>query len=310
MFSGPTCHSMHWMPHLHCNIAILLASDITRDEIITFFPRINICIKCIRYMLDVAIPSYRYVHFDFHHVCRGGNFDNLQALYNQIEEAIQKQGYFLMNSKGEILLEQSGVVRSNCIDCLDRTNVTQSFLARKSLDSQLQKMGALSSSESISISDSINDIFKKLWIEHGDELSLEYAGSYALKGDLVRYGRQTLPGLIKDGMSALSRYYLNNFHDGVRQDALDLISGYYTVSQGSSSPFHTGGFESASYLPVASAIIVGGITATTFTLSQVGRNAQHFISPIICAGLTVGVAALVKANGKQFCSRPRLCGLI
>jgi hypothetical protein len=66
-----------------------------------------------------------------------------------------------MNSKGQILLEQSGVVRSNCIDCLDRTNVTQSFLARKSLDLQLQRMGALSSSESISISDSINDIFKK-----------------------------------------------------------------------------------------------------------------------------------------------------
>ncbi|XP_034575091.1 phosphoinositide phosphatase SAC8 isoform X2 [Setaria viridis] len=163
------------------------------------------------------IHGVRYVHFDFHHVCHGGNFDNLQALYNQIEEAIQKQGYFLMDSKGEILLEQSGVVRSNCIDCLDRTNVTQSFLARKSLDSQLQRMGALSSSESISISDNNNDIFKKLWVEHGDELSLEYAGSYALKGDLVRYGRQTLPGLIKDGMSALSRYYLNNFHDGVRQ---------------------------------------------------------------------------------------------
>ncbi|XP_062210903.1 phosphoinositide phosphatase SAC8 isoform X2 [Phragmites australis] len=256
------------------------------------------------------IPDVRYVHFDFHHVCRGGNFDNLQALYNQIEEAIQGQGYFLMSSKGEILLEQSGVVRSNCIDCLDRTNVTQSFLARKSLDSQLQRMGALSSSESISISDNINDIFKKLWVEHGDEVSLEYAGSYALKGDLVRYGRQTLPGLIKDGMSALSRYYLNNFHDGVRQDALDLISGYYTVGRGSPSPFQISGFESASYLPVASAIIVGGITATTFTLSQVGRNAQHFVASIICAGLTVGVIALVKANGKQLCSRPRLCGLI
>jgi len=128
-----------------------------------------------------------------------------------------------MNSKGEILLEQSGVVRSNCIDCLDRTNVTQSFLARKSLDTQLQRMEALSSSESISMSDDINDIFKKLWVEHGDELSLEYAGSYALKGDLVRYGRQTLPGLLKDGVSALSRYYLNNFHDGVRQ-----VSGSFT----------------------------------------------------------------------------------
>ncbi|XP_071675369.1 phosphoinositide phosphatase SAC8 isoform X3 [Lolium perenne] len=106
-------------------------------------------------------PDIRYVHFDFHHICGGGNFDNLQALYDATEEAIQKQGYFLMNSKGDILLDQNGIVRSNCIDCLDRTNVTQSFLARKSLDSQLQRMGALSSAESISQSDSINDIFKK-----------------------------------------------------------------------------------------------------------------------------------------------------
>nr|ABF95396.1 Transmembrane protein G5p, putative, expressed [Oryza sativa Japonica Group] len=245
------------------------------------------------------IPNIRYVHFDFHHICRGGNFDNLQVLYNQIEEAIQKQGYFLINSKGEIFLEQSGIVRSNCIDCLDRTNVTQ--IANALMHMALVKLNFYDMEPSHTFT---------VWVEHGDELSLEYAGSYALKGDLVRYGRQTLPGLIKDGMSALSRYYLNNFHDGVRQDALDLISGYYTVSKGISSPFQNGGFESATYLPVASAIIVGGITATTFTLSQVGRNAQHFITSIICAGLTAGVVALVKANGKQFCSKPRLCGLI
>jgi hypothetical protein len=87
---------------------------------------------------------------------------------------------------------------------------------------------------------------------------------------------------------------------------------------------------------VASAIIVGGITVTTFTLSQglpsyirlqsngsylapcvtniasstVGRSAQHLISSVIFAGLTAGMVALVKANGKQLCSRPRLCGLI
>lgn len=32
-----------------------------------------------------------------------------------------------------------------------------------------------------------------------------------------RYGKQTFSGVIKDGISALSRYYLNNFQDGVRQ---------------------------------------------------------------------------------------------
>lgn len=30
-----------------------------------------------------------------------------------------------MNEKGEKMKEQLGVVRTNCIDCLDRTNVTQ-----------------------------------------------------------------------------------------------------------------------------------------------------------------------------------------
>lgn len=135
--------------------------------------------------------------------------------------------------------------------------------------------------------------------------------------DIGRYGRQTFSGLIKDGMSALSRYYLNNFHDGIRQvrvyyhfiiiilslindlssqDALDLISGHYNINKDAPSPFQLNGFESLSvstpactsllidtkqlpfdiqsttntlqYLPVASVLIVGGLTVTTFTLNQ------------------------------------------
>lgn len=33
--------------------------------------------------------------------------------------------YLLLNEKGEKIEEQTGIVRTNCIDCLDRTNVTQ-----------------------------------------------------------------------------------------------------------------------------------------------------------------------------------------
>ncbi|KAK9124529.1 hypothetical protein Sjap_014131 [Stephania japonica] len=221
------------------------------------------------------LPRIRYVPFDFHHLCGNSNFDNLQLLYNQISDDIEKQGYFLVDSQGEILAEQKGVFRVNCIDCLDRTNVTQmlrkvllwlsvgkclvfsteSYLAQKSLDSQLRRLDALSCDESISTSSDIYENFKILWAEQGDEISLEYSGTSALKGDLVRYGRQTLSGLIKDGLSALSRYYLNNFQD-------------------------------------------------------VGRNAHQFLSSVIWAGLTAGAFAVVKANGRQFCSRPRLCGLL
>ncbi|EEF30272.1 suppressor of actin, putative [Ricinus communis] len=256
------------------------------------------------------LPNVRFLSFDFHHVCGNSNFDNLQILYDQISEDFGNQGYFIVDPEGNILEEQKGIIRSNCIDCLDRTNVTQSFLAQKSLNLQLQRIGVLNSNECISIFTEDYGKFRTLWAEQGDEISLEYAGTHALKGDLVRYGKQTLGGAIKDGMSALSRYYLNNFQDGVRQDALDLISGHYTINRNGPSPFQLNGFESFSYLPVASALVIGGLTLTTFTVQQAGRNAQQYLSTVLWAGVTAGVMAVVKANGRQFCSRPRLCGLL
>lgn len=256
------------------------------------------------------LPNVRYVSFRFHSVCGNSNFDKLHLLYNDISDEFGKQGYFLVDSEGHVLEEQKGIIRSNCIDCLDRTNVTQSYLARKSLDLQLQRVGIFSLEDSVSICHEEYDKFKILWVEHGDEISIEYTGTHALKRDLVRYGKQTFGGLITDGMSALSRYYLNNFQDGVRQDAIDLISGHYSVGRNNPSPFQLNAFESLSYLPVASALLIGGLTLTSFSLNQVGRNAQQFVSSVLWAGVTAGVMALVKANGRQFCSRPRLCGLI
>lgn len=46
---------------------------------------------------------------------------------------------------------------------------------------------------------------------------------------MYRYGRQTLPGLIKDGMSALSRYYMNNFQDGIRQ-VCGILTAIFVLS--------------------------------------------------------------------------------
>lgn len=256
------------------------------------------------------LPNVRYVSFDFHQACGNGRFDNIQLLYDEVSEDFEKQGYFLLDSEGKTLAEQGGVIRSNCIDCLDRTNVTQSYLARKSLNLQLQRVGSLSSTECISMFSEDFELFKTLWVDQGDEISLEYSGTHALKRDLVRYGKQTMAGIIKDGMSAISRYYLNNFQDGVRQDAIDLISGRYTVSRNCRSPFQHKGFDSLLYLPVASALVIGGLTVTSITLNQAGRNAQHILSSIICAGVTAGLMSVIKSNGRQICSKPRLCGLL
>ncbi|MED6130942.1 Phosphoinositide phosphatase sac8 [Stylosanthes scabra] len=254
------------------------------------------------------VPNVRYVPFDFHYHCKDSNFDNLEILYDQISEDSEKQRYFLIDREGNVLEEQKGVIRSNCVDSLDRTNVTQCYLAQKALNQQLQRIDVLNPSECVSLFDEEYRKYRALWAEQGDEISLEYTGTNALKGDIVRYGKQTIFGMIKDGMSALSRYYLNNFHDGIRQDALDLISGHYTVSR-NSSPISQNGFDPFSLLPMTSALIIGGLTATTLTVQQ-GRNMNQYVSTAICAGITAGVMTILKANGRQFCSRPRLCGLL
>ncbi|KAF8095870.1 hypothetical protein N665_0321s0044 [Sinapis alba] len=256
------------------------------------------------------LPNVRYVAFDFHHICGTTNFDNLGVLYEQIGDEFEKQGYFLVDAEGNILEEQKGVIRSNCIDCLDRTNVTQNYMAQNSLNLQLQRMGVLDSAECVSMFEDDYTKFRTIWAEQGDEISLQYAGTYALKGDLVRYGKQTVSGAIKDGISAMSRYYLNNFQDGVRQDALDLISGRYTVGTNSPSQLQPIGGSQPSFLPVASALLIGGVTVTSFTIHQAGRNTQQYLASALWAGVTAGVVAMIKANGRHLCSRPRLCHLI
>lgn len=44
----------------------------------------------------------------------------------------------MMLRDGSVPCQQEGIFRTNCIDCLDRTNVVQSLLARESLQLQLK----------------------------------------------------------------------------------------------------------------------------------------------------------------------------
>lgn len=74
--------------------------------------------------------------------------------------------------------------------------------------------------------------FKIIWADHGDAVSRQYAGTGALKSGFTRTGKRTFGGLIDDGVKSLTRYYLNNFEDGKKQDAYDLVSGTYPLSKG------------------------------------------------------------------------------
>ncbi|RWR92952.1 phosphoinositide phosphatase SAC6 isoform X1 [Cinnamomum micranthum f. kanehirae] len=259
-------------------------------------------------MQNILSDDIKYVHFDFHQICGHIQFDRLSILYDQIADYLKKQGYFWLNTNGEKVKEQHGVVRNNCIDCLDRTNATQSMIGRKMLENQLQEIGIFGANETISAHPNFDERFKILWANHGDEISFQYSGTPALKRDLVRYGKQTVPGILGDGWNALSRYYLNNFCDGTKQDAMDLLHGHYIVSvnRDMASTSQIGSSSFLTSLPLASALVLAGVVFAAMSLKQAQNDSRHLFLSVFFAGVSLSIAAFVRANGRKFCNRPRL----
>ncbi|XP_075515278.1 phosphoinositide phosphatase SAC7-like isoform X1 [Primulina tabacum] len=268
----------------------------------------RLCEKFGDEMQKVASDDIRYLHFDFHKVCGHVHFERLSILYDRSEDFLIKNRYLLLNEKGEKVEGQVGIVRTNCIDCLDRTNVTQSMIARKMLEFQLRRLGIFSAEETIATHPNFDENFKILWADHGDDISIQYSGTPALKGDFVRFGHRTMQGIMKDGWNALMRYYLNNFCDGTKQDAIDLLQGHYIVSVSRSMPPTTqkGGIEAIASFPLALSMIMTGFFFATISLRRVQYNMWNLLFSIMWASMSLGLAAFVRTNGRTFCNRPRL----
>lgn len=73
---------------------------------------------------------------------------------------------------------QRGVLRTNCIDCLDRTNVAQYAYGLAALGSQLHALG-IKDSPKIDLNDHLADELMSLYERMGDTLAHQYGGSAA-----------------------------------------------------------------------------------------------------------------------------------
>ncbi|CAL8295704.1 unnamed protein product [Merluccius merluccius] len=172
-----------------------------------------------------------YIAFDFHKECSRMRWHRLQLLVDAVTEKQDEYGYFMVNAEGKTVAQQTGTFRSNCMDCLDRTNVIQSLLARCSLQSQLQRMGVLNVGQRVEEQAQFERIYKNAWADNANACAVQYAGTGALKTDFTRTGKRTQMGLLMDGVNSMVRYYKNNLSDGFRQDSIDLFLGNYTVDE-------------------------------------------------------------------------------
>lgn len=71
---------------------------------------------------------------------------------------------------------QTGIIRTNCVDCLDRTNTAQFAIGKCALGFQLCALGVLESPKLEFDSDCVR-MLEELYEDHGDTLALQYGGS-------------------------------------------------------------------------------------------------------------------------------------
>ncbi|XP_036287956.1 phosphatidylinositol-3-phosphatase SAC1 isoform X2 [Pipistrellus kuhlii] len=247
----------------------------------------------------------RYIAFDFHKECKNMRWDRLSILLDRVAEMQDELSYFLVDSTGKVVTNQEGVFRSNCMDCLDRTNVIQSLLARRSLQAQLQRLGVLHVGQKLEEQDEFEKIYKNAWADNANACAKQYAGTGALKTDFTRTGKRTQLGLVKDGWNSLIRYYKNNFSDGFRQDAIDLFLGNYSVDElESHSPLSVPRDLKFLALPI---IMVVAFSMCIICLLMAGDTWTETLAYVLFWGVaSVGTFFIILYNGKDFVDAPRL----
>ncbi|KAL4820536.1 SacI homology domain-containing protein [Aspergillus spinulosporus] len=175
-----------------------------------------------------------YVYFDFHNETKGLRWHRAELLMDRLINGLTQGGYFRgLENPGaaggqlEARALQSSVVRTNCMDCLDRTNVVQSMLGRWALTRQLMEAGVLRPGEAANDDREFEDLFRNIWADNADVVSKAYSGTGALKTDFTRTGQRTRAGMLQDLSNSITRYVRNNFLDGPRQDGFDVFLGAY-----------------------------------------------------------------------------------
>ena len=191
-----------------------------------------------------SILTTRYIWFDYHYKCKKGNVNAIRDLFPLLNSALQNASYTAfdsayasINSVLEHMDEsQKFIVRTNCVDCLDRTNVVQAVVGRWALLRQLRSLGYLSIPKLSGEQDSKEDylslmtlpekdlesLFRSMWGDNGDAMSMLYAGTPALKRDVTRTGKRTNQGVFDDGVNSAMRYFINNYRDESTQAAIDF----------------------------------------------------------------------------------------
>lgn len=185
-------------------------------------------VNCIRY-LNQFLPEkhkLRYYSFDMLKHSKK-NLDVITPIESIAEESVKDIGFFHNGTSLETTKIQTGVIRTNCIDCLDRTNAAQFIICKQALAHQLQGLKLIPKLASLAYDSDLINIVTEIFHDHGDTIAIQYGGSN-LVNTMDSYRRiNQWSSHTRDMLNSVKRIYSNSFMDLIRQEAINLFLGNY-----------------------------------------------------------------------------------
>lgn len=275
--------------------------------------------KCADIMKNDKV---RFFSWNFHMETNGMKYEFIETkLLEKIKPDLKRYGVFTFEGESRgVTSEQDGVLRLNCIDSLDRTNVVQSVIAHFILDEAVNTMGVVDRTTSVDGNDLLSvkrhekfeSSFKHLWADNADAISKSYAGSGALKTDFTRTGKRSRKGQVMDGVNSAIRYIQNNFFDGNKQDGLDLMLGVVKVNKSSSGARDLSVIRKDEALSVGEKAMVIAVPLLcccgAFLLQSGFRWWIRWLGCGICAISAASILTGIVEDGAKYTNRPKLNG--
>ena len=147
---------------------------------------------------------------------RGGGGEAAAAAAARAAAAAARAAAAAAGAGGAAYALQRGVIRTNCIDCLDRTNVAQFCVGRTLLRRQLSTLGFVLSTDVLEIA---NALLMRMYEDMGTQLALQYGGSQAVGTPNSNAAR--------DFLQSVKRFYRNTFTDTEKQMIFDVFLGVF-----------------------------------------------------------------------------------
>lgn len=171
-------------------------------------------------------PTHRDINKERHCDDDPEDGKNVEKILNG-DSNVDNEDYY-----GKSPLFQKGVLRTNCIDCLDRTNVAQYAYGLIALGRQLHALGVKDSSK-IDLDDPLADDLMRFYERMGDTLAHQYGGSAAHnKIFSQRRGQWKAATQSQEFFRTLQRYLSNAYMDAEKQSAINLFLGSFQPQHG------------------------------------------------------------------------------